>query len=132
MIFNMNLNNKTPQFNLINNTGYNNNMYMNNNANNNFGNYKQNNNFNNINNKITTNNNEVKTKPNPMAFNLDYLNKNLSIKATNDKKKRTLSLIQLASNKLNKTCKLLYFINLDLYIFIILLINDVFNLKLLI
>ena len=88
MIFNMNLNNKTPQFNLINNTGYNNNMYMNNNANNNFGNYKQNNNFNNINNKITTNNNEVKTKPNPMAFNLDYLNKNLSIKATNDKKKK--------------------------------------------
>jgi stromal membrane-associated protein len=88
MIFNMNLNNKTPQFNLINNTGYNNNMYMNNNANNNLGNYKQNNNFNNINNKITTNNNEVKTKPNPMAFNLDYLNKNLSIKATNDKKKK--------------------------------------------
>ena len=35
-----------------------------------------------------TNNNEVKTKPNPMAFNLDYLNKNLSIKATNDKKKK--------------------------------------------
>ena len=88
MIFNMNLNNKTPQFNLINNTGYNNNMYMNNNVNNNFGNYKQNNNFNDINNKITTNNNEVKTKPNPMAFNLDYLNKNLSIKATNDKKKK--------------------------------------------
>ena len=88
MIFNMNLNNKTPQFNLINNTGYNNNMYMNNNANNNFGNYKQNNNFNNINNKITTNKNEVETKPNPMACNLDYLNRNLSIKATNDKKKK--------------------------------------------
>ena len=92
MIFNMNLNNKTPQFNLINNNGYNNNMFMNNNTNNNvnnnFGTFNQNNNLNNMNNKIVTNNNEVKNKPNPIAFNLDYLNKNLSVKGKNDKKKK--------------------------------------------
>ena len=92
MFFNMNLNNKTPQFNLVNN---NNNMFINNYSNNNnFANYKQNNNLNSITNNISNNNkvnlktNEVKNKPNPLAFNLDYLNQNLSVKGPKDKKKK--------------------------------------------
>ena len=68
-------------------------MFINNNSFNNFGNYQQNNNINNINKinnniKININNNEVTNKPNPIKFNLDYLNKNLSVKASNDKKKK--------------------------------------------
>ena len=82
MIFNMNLNNKSPQFNLVSN---NNNMFKNNNMNNNFVNYKPNNNLNNNN---VVNNSEAKSRTNPIAFNLDYLNKNLSVKASNDKKKK--------------------------------------------
>ena len=89
MIFNMNLNNRSPQFNINNN----NNMFINNKSFNNFGNYQQNNNINNINKinnniKININNNEVTNKQNPIKFNLDYLNKNLSVKASNDKKKK--------------------------------------------
>ena len=90
MIFNMNLNNRSPQFNINNN----NNMFINNNSFNNFGNYQQNNNIKNINKinnnniKINENNNEVTNKPNPISFNLEYLNKNLSSKLSNDKKKK--------------------------------------------
>jgi len=85
MIFNMNLNNKSPQFNLINNNNINNN-----NSNNNFANYKQNNIYgsNLNNNNIQMNKREIQNKSNPIAFNLDYLNKNLSVKASNDKKKK--------------------------------------------
>ena len=86
MIFNMNLSNRSPPFNVNNN----NNMQFNNNTYNNFGNYQQNNNINKISNNAKTNlnNNEVKNKPNPISFNLEYLNKNLSSKLSNDKKKK--------------------------------------------
>ena len=86
MIFNMNLSNRSPPFNVNNN----NNMQFNNNTYNNFGNYQQNNNINKISNNAKTNlnNNEVKNKPNPISFNLEYLNKNLSSKSSNDKKKK--------------------------------------------
>ena len=86
MLFNFNLNNKTPQFNLTNN---NNNIYNYSN-NNNYGNLKQNN-FNNNINSNTNNNlnkNNVEIKKNPIAFNLDYLNKNLSVKSNKDQKKK--------------------------------------------
>ena len=87
MIFNMNLNNKSPQFNMINNNNsFNNNM----NNSNNFGNYQQNNilNYkNNTNKNNEFNTNPVKNKSNPIAFNLDYLNQNLSVKNTKEKKK---------------------------------------------
>ena len=87
MIFNMNLNNKSPQFNMINNNNsFNNNM----NNSNTFGNYQQNNilNYkNNTNKNNEFNTNPVKNKSNPIAFNLDYLNQNLSVKNTKEKKK---------------------------------------------
>ena len=87
MIFNMNLNNKSPQFNMINNNNsFNNNM----NNSNTFGNFQQNNilNYkNNTNKNNEFNTNPVKNKSNPIAFNLDYLNQNLSVKNTKEKKK---------------------------------------------
>ena len=83
MIFNMNLNNKSPQFNMINNNNsFNNNM----NNSNTFGNYQQNNILN-YKNSNEFNTNPVKNKSNPIAFNLDYLNQNLSVKNTKEKKK---------------------------------------------